>query len=113
MEAYAITKHVRLSSTKARLVARLIVDKQVDEAKSILKILPQRAARVIEKALDSAVANGENNFKMERKKMFVSLAIVDAEGPLKRMLPRGFGRADILRRPVSRIKVVVEEKEEV
>ncbi len=112
MEAYAITKHVRISPTKARLVARLIVNKQVDEANSILKALPQRAARVIEKTLNSAVANGENNFKMERERMYVNIAVIDSEGPLKRLLPRGFGRADVIRRPVSRIKVVVEEREE-
>lgn len=112
MEAYAITKHIRLSPTKARLVARLIVNKQVDEAKAILKTLPHKAARFIEKTLDSAIANGENNFKMEREKMYINTAVVDSEGPLKRLLPRGFGRADVIRKPVSRIKVVVIEKEE-
>ncbi len=112
MEAYAITKHVRLSASKARLVARLIVNKQVDEARAILKALPHKAARVLEKTLDSAIANGENNFKMDREKMVVGTAVVDSEGPMKRLLPRGFGRADVIRRPVSRIKIVVEEREE-
>ncbi len=113
MEAYAKTRHVRLSATKARLVGRLIVGKQVDEAKAILKVLPQKASKFIEKTLDSAVANAENNFKMDRDVLYVDKVFIDAEGPLKRVLPKGFGRADIIRKPVSQITIIVKEKEEV
>ncbi|MFU2158877.1 MULTISPECIES: 50S ribosomal protein L22 [Caldisericum] len=113
MEAYAVEKHLRLSASKARLVAELIKGKSVREARAILKALPHKAARFIEKALNSAVANGVNNFKMDEDIMYVSDIFIDAEGPLKRVLPRGFGRADIIRRPVSQIKIIVKEKEEV
>jgi len=112
METYAKAKHLRISATKARLVTRLIVGKQVDEAKAILKVLPNKASKYIEKTLNSAVANAENNFKMDRKTLFVYKAFVDSEAPLKRTLPRGFGRADITRKPVSRVTIVVKEKEE-
>jgi len=54
-----------------------------------------------------------NNFKMDEDIMYVADVIVNAGEPLKRMLPRGFGRADVIRRPLSAIKVVVKEKEEV
>jgi len=113
MEAYAIERHLRLSASKARLVAELIKGKSVTEARAILKALPHKAARFIEKALNSAVANGVNNFKMDEDNMFVEAIFIDAETPLKRVLPRGFGRADIIRRPMSQIRVIVKEKEEV
>lgn len=113
MEAYAIERHLRLSASKARLVAELIKGKSVTEARAILKALPHKAARYLEKALNSAVANGVNNFKMDEDLMYVDKIFIDAEGPLKRVLPRGFGRADIIRRPVSQIKIIVKEKEEV
>jgi LSU ribosomal protein L22P len=50
---------------------------------------------------------------MDEDFMYVDKIFIDAEGPLKRVLPRGFGRADIIRRPVSQIKIIVKEKEEV
>jgi large subunit ribosomal protein L22 len=112
MEAYAKSKHLRLSATKARLVAELIKGKNVDEALAILKVLPQKAARFFEKTLTSAVANAENNFDMDRDSLYVHMAYVDAEGPLKRLYIRGMGRADIQRKPVSQITIVVKEKEE-
>ncbi len=113
METYAKAKHLRLSATKARLVAELIKGKSVDEALSILKVLPQKAARLIEKTLNSAIANAENNFDMDRDSLYVHRIVIDAEGPLKRLYIRGMGRADIQRKPVSQITVVVKEKEEV
>ena len=113
METYAKAKHLRLSATKARLVAELIKGKNVDEALAILKVLPQKAARFIEKTLNSAIANAENNFDMDRDSLYVHRVIIDAEGPLKRLYIRGMGRADIQRKPVSQITVVVKEKEEV
>ena len=113
METYAKAKHLRLSATKARLVAELVKGKSVDEALAILKVLPQKAARFIEKTLNSAIANAENNFDMDRDSLYVHRVIIDAEGPLKRLYIRGMGRADIQRKPVSQITVVVKEKEEV
>ena len=113
METYAKAKHLRLSATKARLVAELIKGKNVDEALAILKVLPQKAARFIEKTLNSAIANAENNFDMDRDSLYVHRVVIDAEGPLKRLYIRGMGRADIQRKPVSQITVVVKEKEEV
>jgi large subunit ribosomal protein L22 len=93
-------------------VTRLIVGKQVEEARAILKVLPNKASKYIEKALNSAIANAENNFKMDRETLYVYRAFVDSEAPLKRTLPRGFGRADITRKPVSQVTIFVKEKEE-
>lgn len=112
METYAKAKHLRISATKARLVTRLIIGKQVEEARAILKVLPNKASKYVEKALNSAIANAENNFKMDMETLYVYRAFVDSEAPLKRTLPRGFGRADITRKPVSQVTIFVKEKEE-
>ncbi len=113
MEVYAKSKHLRLSATKARLVAELIKGKDIDEAFAILKVLPQKAAGYLEKTLRSAVANAENNFDMDKDSLYVYRAYVESEGPMKRIFMRGMGRADIQRKPVSQITVVVKNKEEV
>ena len=113
MEAYAKSKHLRLSATKARLVAELIKGKDIDDAFVILKVLPQKAAGYLEKTLRSAVANAENNFGMHNDSLYVHRACIESEGPLKRIYMRGMGRADIQRKPVSQITIVVKNKEEV
>jgi len=113
MEVYAKSRHLRLSATKARLVTRLIKGKDIDEAFAILKVLPQKATGFVEKTLKVAVANAENNFDMDKDSLYVYRAYVDAEGPMKRIYMRGMGRADIQRKPVSQITIVVKEREEV
>ncbi|MEA3313731.1 MAG: 50S ribosomal protein L22 [Caldisericota bacterium] len=113
MEVYAKSKHLRLSATKVRLVAELIKGKDIDEAFSILKVLPQKAANYLEKTLKSAVANAENNFDMDKDSLYVHRAYIESEGPMKRLYMRGMGRADIQRKPVSQITIVVKNKEEV
>ena len=72
MEAKAIAKNIRMSADKARLVADLIRGKSVNEAMSILKNMNRKSARVIEKVLNSAVANAVNNHSLDKEKLFSS-----------------------------------------
>ena len=72
MEARAITRFVRLSPRKARLVADLVRGKSALEALDILEFTNKKAARIISKTLASAVANATNNFKMDEDKLVVS-----------------------------------------
>ena len=65
MEARAIASYVRVSPRKARLVVDLIRGKSVDEARAILKFSPRAAAEVVEKVLNSAVANAEHNLHVK------------------------------------------------
>ena len=67
MEAKAIAKNIRISADKARLVADLIRGKKVDEAMSILKNMNRKSARVIEKVLNSAVANAVNSHSLDKE----------------------------------------------
>jgi large subunit ribosomal protein L22 len=111
-EAVARARFVRVSPLKARLVMNEIRGKPATEAQMMLAFSPKKAARIIKKVLDSAIANAEHNFELDPDRLYVVRAFVD-EGPrLKRIKPRAFGRADIIRRRLSHITVVVAEKEE-
>ncbi len=110
MRARATARYVRISPYKARPVIDLIRGKPVDEALKILQFTPKKAARLIKKVLESAIANAENNYGMDVDRLYVVEAYVD-EGPrLKRIWPRGWGRASRILKRMSHITVVVEEK---
>ncbi len=111
MEARAVTKYVRISPRKARLVADLIRGKRVDEAYRILRYTPKRkAARFIYKTLASAVANAENTKMMDVDILYVKEIYVN-EGPrLRRWKARAMGRVRPIIRRTSHITVVVAEE---
>ncbi|GAA3763873.1 large subunit ribosomal protein L22 [Spinactinospora alkalitolerans] len=81
------------------------------EAQAVLRFAPQAASEPVGKVLASAIANAEHNNKLDRETLVVSRAWVD-EGPtLKRIRPRGFGRAFRVTKRTSHITVVVEPRE--
>lgn len=110
MEAKAILKYARISPRKVMIVLDLIRGKQIDEAAAILKYTPNKASYIVGKLLNSAIANAENNFNMNRDKLYVSKAYADQGPTLKRYLPRAHGRADVIRKRASHITLVLEEK---
>lgn len=108
----AKARFVRVSPLKARSLIDELRGKSVAEARGILAHSPKKAARIIRKVLDSAVANAKHNFEMDPDVLVVVKAFVD-EGPrMKRLNPRAFGRADIIQRRLSHITIVVAEREE-
>ena len=108
--AKATAKYVRISPRKARLVVDEIRNKSVSEARAILKYSPNKAVRFTLKVLNSAVANAVNNNGLDEERLYVYRVFVD-EGPrLKRYYPRAFGRADIMKRRLSHITVIVKER---
>ncbi|MFW6266084.1 MAG: 50S ribosomal protein L22 [Halanaerobiales bacterium] len=112
MEAKAVAKYIRISPRKARQVIDLIRGKDVYKAKGILKNTPKKASGLIEKVLDSAMANAEHNHDMFVEDLIVSEAYVD-EGPtLKRFKPRAMGQASPINKRTSHITVVLTEKKE-
>lgn len=112
MEAKAIARYVRVSPRKARLVVDLIRGKSVPDAQAILKFSPRAAAEIVEKALNSAVANAERNLHVKAEDLFVSTTFVD-EGPtLKRIQPRAMGRAFRINKRTSHVTVIVKPREE-
>ncbi len=110
METIAKYRFARISAQKTRLVADLIRGKKVDQALEILAYTNKKAAALVKKTLESAIANAENNNGADIDTLFVSKIFVD-EGPtMKRVFPRAKGRADQILKRTSHITVVVADK---
>ncbi|HKM39323.1 MAG TPA: 50S ribosomal protein L22 [bacterium] len=110
MEAKAVARYVRIAPRKVRVVLDLVRGKSVQEAMGILRFIPKRGAGIIEKLLQSAMANAENNLDLNPMELYVTRAFAD-EGPtLKRYRPRARGQAYPILKRTSHITVVVGEK---
>lgn len=108
MEAKAHARNLRISALKVRKVIQIVKGKKVDEALAVLKVLPQKSAAMIYKALYSARANFMQQFPEADTEKLVISSIFANEGPVfRRMLPRARGRADILRKQTAHLTVVV------
>jgi large subunit ribosomal protein L22 len=106
--ARAIARHVRVSPMKARRVVNLVRGLPAREALTVLQFAPQSASEPVYKVLASAIANAENNERLDPDSLLVAEAYVD-EGPtLKRFRPRAQGRAYRIRKRTSHITIVVE-----
>ena len=110
MEAKAIAKMQRISPIKARLVIDLIRGKDANEAKNILINYNNKAARLIVKVLDSAIANAVNNNKMDVNTLYVKEARVDAGPVMKRMMFDSRGHVGRKDKRTSHIIVVVANR---
>ena len=107
----AVARYVRVSPYKARRIADQIRGKDLEEARYITRFSPLRAARLVGKVLESAVANAENNKGLRAEDLVVVNCYVD-EGPtLKRWRPRALGRATRIRKRTSHITVILGERE--
>jgi large subunit ribosomal protein L22 len=106
--ARAVARHVRISATKARRIVNLVRGLPATEALTVLRFAPQAASSQVYKVLASAVANAENNERLDPESLLVSEAFVD-EGPtLKRFRPRAQGRAYRIRKRSCHITIAVE-----
>lgn len=109
-QAKAVANHVRIAPRKARLIVDLIRGKAVGDAIAILRHTPKASSPIVEKLLNSAIANAEHNYSMDPNKLVVSQVYVN-EGPvMKRFAPRAMGRASAIKKRTSHITVVVSEK---
>jgi large subunit ribosomal protein L22 len=110
MQTQAVLKFARLSPQKGRLVADMIRGKKVDEALNLLKFSNQRAAGIVKKVLESAIANAENNDGADVDELKVSEIFVDGGPVMKRIRPRAKGRADRISKPTSHVTVRVSDE---
>lgn len=104
----AKVKFVRISSSKVRIVIDLIRGKKVDEAVAVLKNTPAAASPIVEKLLNSAIANAENNKGMLRDDLIVAECFADQGPTLKRFRPRAQGRASRIRKRTSHITIILD-----
>ena len=107
METKAILMHARISPNKARLVADLVRGLKVDKALEILKFSNKKAAVMVKKLLESAIANAENNDGADIDELKVSSIYVDQGPVFKRISPRARGRSDRILKRTSHITVKV------
>ena len=107
METTASIQGVRLSAQKGRLVADLVRGKPVDKALAILSFTPKKAAGIIKKVLESAIANAEHNDAADIDELRVTRILVD-EGPtLRRFSARAKGRGNRISKGTCHIYVTV------
>lgn len=109
MEVKAVTRYVRIAPRKARLVTDLIKGKPVEEALTILRFVPKKAARLVDKTLRSAVANAEQNPNIDVDTLYIKRIFVDGGPTMKRWRPRAMGRATKIIKRTSHITVILDE----
>jgi large subunit ribosomal protein L22 len=105
----AIHRHARIAPRKARLVVDLVRGMKADEALDLLRFTPKRGASFVRKVLQSAMANADEK-EANLDRLYITEARVD-EGPrMKRMSPKDRGRAYMIVKQVSHIRIVVDQK---
>ncbi len=109
METKAVAKYIRISPQKARLVADIIRGMKADTAVTTLKFMPKKAAGIIRKVLESAVANADQMDSVDVDNLYVKEVMVDGGPMLKRFSPRAQGRATRILKRSSHITVIVDE----
>jgi len=108
----ASSRYVRVAPRKARLIADQVRGMHIEQARALLEFSPRGAAKDIQKLIDSAAANAENNHDLVADEMKITEITVD-EGPtLKRYQPRALGRASRINKRTSHIAVALSPDEE-
>ena len=108
----AVNKNVRTSSRKLSLVLNFIKGKKADLALRDLEFSRKRISRDVSKTVKSAISNAENNHQYDIDNLFIKEAYVGKSLVMKRFRPRAKGRASPIKKPFSRITIVLEEKKE-
>ena len=111
MEVAAKLKGANISAQKTRLVADQIRGKSVEEALTLLSFSPKKAALLVKKTLNSAIANAEHNEGADIDELVVSTIFVDEAMTMKRIRPRAKGRADRILKRTCHITVKVADGE--
>ena len=106
----AINKNVRSSPRKIALVLNYIKGKKADHALRDLEFSRKRIAKDVGKTVKSAISNAENNHQYDIDNLFVKEAYVGKSLVMKRYRPRAKGRASPIKKPFSRITIILEEK---
>ena len=111
-EARSKLRLLRTSPQKLNLVAQSIRGKSAEAALAELTFSQRRIANDVKKALQSAIANAENNHQLDVDRLYVAEAVVGKSFTMRRFRPRARGRVGKIVKPWSRLTVVVREREE-
>ena len=107
METRAVLRGVRLSADKGRLVADLFRGNKVEQALNILAFTPKKAAVIVKKVLESAVANAEHNDSADIDELRVTSIYIEQGTTLKRFTARAKGRGNRISKPTCHVYVTV------
>ena len=108
----AVNKNVRSSTRKIALILDFIKGKKADVAIRDLEFTRKRIAHDVKKTVQSAIANAENNYQYDIDSLYIKEAYVGKSIVMKRFRPRAKGRASPIKKPFSRITIVLGEKKE-
>ena len=108
----AVNKNVRSSTRKIALILDFIKGKKADVAIRDLEFTRKRIAHDVQKTVKSAIANAENNYQYDIDSLYIKEAYVGKSIVMKRFRPRAKGRASAIKKPFSRITIVLGEKKE-
>jgi large subunit ribosomal protein L22 len=111
-EAKAVVRMLRISPQKLNLLAQLIRGKKVDRALADLEFSRKRIAHEVRKALESAIANAENNHSLDVDDLVVAQAFVGKALVMKRFHARARGRSSRIEKPFSNLTIIVREVEQ-
>ncbi len=106
----AHARSLRIAPRKMRLVTNLVKDMRLNEAMTQLSFTNKKGAVMLQKLLQSAAANAENNFSMNRDSLFIKELTCDMGPVLQRSFPRARGSAFMIRRKMSHVNVILEER---
>ena len=109
----AVNKNVRSSTRKIALILDFIKGKKVDVAIRDLDFTRKRIAHDVKKTVKSAIANAENNYQYDIDSLYVKEAYVGKSIVMKRFRPRAKGRASAIKKPFSRITIVLGERKKI
>jgi len=109
MQVQAKAKYMRISCTKVRRVARVVKGKPVEAGMNMLKFMPQKAAGMVYKVVQSALANAEAQTSMDVDTLVIANILADQGPTLKRFRPRAQGRTGRILKRSSHITVVLDE----
>ncbi len=109
MEVAAKLSGANIAAQKTRLVADQIRGKSVEQALDILAFSPKKAAAIVKKVLNSAIANAEHNEGADVDELRVKTIFVDEATTMKRIRPRAKGRADRILKRTCHITIKVAD----
>ena len=108
----AVNKNIRSSPRKLSLVCNFIKGKKADIALRDLEFTRKKIAKDVSKTVKSAISNAENNYQFDIDNLFIKEAYVGKSLVMKRFRPRAKGRASPIKKPFSRVTIILEEKKE-
>ncbi len=109
MESKAVSRYARISSLKVLKVSAAVEGRPVEDALNILKFMPQKAAKMLEKVIRSAVANADQKPNMDVDRLVIGTITADDGPVLKRWGTKARGRGTRILKPTSHITVVLSE----